>query len=124
VVLHHNTVPTTVQRSSKVCGGAVFKLMESFRGDVSIKTVHFFIQHLHIRPFYCTGLKPSTHGRRRRDSTVQLSRDGGVYRICNYSRRQFCQQLSRVASCIGGVNAPVGSRVVTQFIISRAAGDK
>ena len=59
--------------------------------------------------------KPSTHSRRRRDATAELSRVGGVYGIRSLvgdsfdESEQICQprvELRRE----GRVNAPVGSR--------------
>ena len=58
---------------------------------------------------------PDTHRRRRRDSTVELSRVGGVYGIRNYSWRHSTS-LNKFAKSdvelrlVGDVNAPIGSR--------------
>jgi len=65
---------------------------------------------LHVRSTYVpspwhVSLLPNSHRRRRRDSSVELSRVGGVYTIRNYLARvstslnKFDVQRSRVASC-------------------------
>jgi len=56
-------------------------------------------------------LKPSTHRRRRRDATVELSRVGGVYRISQLvgdsfdESEQTCQQRVELRR-VGGVTHP------------------
>jgi len=58
---------------------------------------------------------PNTHHRRRRDSTVELSRVGDVYTIRN-SLATVSTSLNKIAISevewrhVGAVNAPVGSR--------------
>jgi len=59
--------------------------------------------------------KPSTHRRRRRDATVELSCVGGVYSVAD-SLATVSTSLNKFADNeveslrAGGVNAPVGSR--------------
>jgi len=63
-----------------------------------------------------SSFKPNTHRRRRRDSSVSLSRIGGVYGIRNLSAT-VSTSLNKFANSeivelrrFGGLNAPVGGR--------------